>query len=517
MDVARLIHRAAAWHRDRIAIEDGVSGAKLTFRQLEDRSNALANALIGLSERREAHVSILLGNRIEFIETDLAITKAAKVKVPIHYRLTAREREYILEHAAVETLFIDDAEIEWAFDAQRRLPALKNIVVVGPSTKAALSYEALLGAGSTRPPGRDVPADMPNIVLYTSGTTGRPKGAVLTGRSRLAATTNMWLDEIDVRASDGMIHVAPLSHGSGSKIMAYYLRGARNIVLQHFDPEHFLQTAERINGTASFMVPTMVGSLIEVRARATLKRQLRMITYGGSPIAAEKLREAVEAFGPIFVQIYGSSEAPHPVSVLTREDHVITAGKEARLSSAGREVSNVEVRLMDENGNDSEDGLAGEIWIRGENLMAGYLNDPAATAAVMRDGWYRSGDVARRDEDGYLYIVDRLRDMVISGGFNVYPAEVEIALQGHPAVLEAAVIGVPDPHWGEAVKAIVVLRPGSTTSETELIDHCRRVLASYKKPRSVEFVPMLPKGATGKIMKRQLRDKYWNGLGRGVN
>jgi acyl-CoA synthetase (AMP-forming)/AMP-acid ligase II len=314
-----------------------------------------------------------------------------------------------------------------------------------------------------------------------------------------------------------MVHIAPMSHGSGSKILAYFARGARNIPVRKFDPELFLHLVERERATSTFVVPTMISMLHDAaQDRLHDLSSLRDVTYGGAPIAAGVITQARERFGDVFVQVYGSCEAPHPVTVLRKEDHVVAPGQERRLASIGREVAAVDVRVVDADGADVPDGDEGEMVVRGDNVMRGYWDDAAATSAVLRDGWYHTGDVCVRDAEGYYYIVDRARDMVISGGLNVYPAEVELALHRHPAVSECAVVGIPDELWGESILAFVVLKPGSVATEEDIIATARGHLAGYKKPSRVEFVETLPKGPTGKILKRDLRAPYWEGRSRRV-
>ncbi len=240
------------------------------------------------------------------------------------------------------------------------------------------------------------------------------------------------------------------------------------------------------------------------------------ISYGGAPIAPTLLGDALDHFGSVFVQVYGSCEAPHPVMVLRQSAHAVPPGKESRLTSVGREVAMVDIRVVGRDGLDAPTGEQGEMWVRGDNVMQGYWGNEEATAAVLTDGWYHTGDVCVRDDEGFYYIVDRARDMIISGGLNVYPAEVEGALYRHPAVAECAVVGVPDDRWGESVLAFVVLRPGHAATEEDIIDVARRHLAGYKKPRAVTFVADLPKGSTGKILKRELRAPFWEGKARHV-
>ncbi|GAA2591279.1 long-chain fatty acid--CoA ligase [Dactylosporangium fulvum] len=506
-----LVARAAAWFGNRPAVVDGERTA--TFADVERRSNRLANLLVGLGGATGGRVAMLLPNRLESVEIDFGIAKAGRVRVPLNTRLALDERAFILADSGADTLVFDAAEEESVAELRALCPQLRHLIRLGAG-RLGLDYDEALAAAVDRPAGVALAPDAPSFLLYTSGTTGRPKGATATNRSRLAATVNMLADEIDPRPGDGMLHVGSMAHGSGSKVLAHFLRGSRNLPVRSWDPERFLALVARERATHSFLVPTMVAALTDVARRGGQgPESLRAITYGGSPIAPATLGEAIEVFGPRFVQVYGSCEAPHPVLVLPPRDHVPNG---ARLGTAGREVTTIQVRLVGPDGVDVPDGQAGELWVRGPNVMAGYWGRSEADREVFRDGWYRTGDVARRDGDGYLSIVDRMRELIISGGYNVYPAEVEAALARHPGVAEVAVIGVPDDRWGEAVKAIVVRRPGATPSERELVEHCATTLAGYKKPRLIEFVDALPRGSTGKIAKRVLREPYWQGRERHV-
>jgi acyl-CoA synthetase (AMP-forming)/AMP-acid ligase II len=260
------------------------------------------------------------------------------------------------------------------------------------------------------------------------------------------------------------------------------------------------------------MVPTMIESMVEAAATSSDDwSSLTSISYGGAPIAPTRLANALAVMGNRFVQVYGSCEAPHPVLVLTAADHEDTG---TRLASAGRETLGFEIAVVNTDGEPAGDGKAGELLVRGPSLMSGYWNQPTATGEVLQDGWYHTGDVVRRDDDGFVYIVDRARDVIITGGYNVYPAELEAVLARHPGVAEVAVVGVPDDHWGEAVKAIVV--PNGEVDVASILEHCSQLLAGYKRPRSIDLVDSLPRGSTGKILRRDLRDGYWQGRDRRV-
>ncbi|MFI5259966.1 MAG: AMP-binding protein [Candidatus Limnocylindrales bacterium] len=516
MNIPELIDRAGRWYGDSVAVVDGTR--ERTFRLVAERSSRVANALLELSPQAGARVALLMPNRMEFVECDFGIAKAGKVRVPINPRLADDEREYILADSGAETLVFDVEFEDFVSRARQRLPELCNLVAVGGAAAGAKDYEELVASASPATPRLAHEPSAPNFILYTSGTTGRPKGATATNGSRLAATLSMLRDEVDAEACDGMVHLGAMAHGSGSKVLAYFLRGARNITERKFDAERFLHLVETERSTATFVVPTMIAMLVDAaRSRSFDLSALKTISYGGAPIAPEKLQEALETFGNVFVQVYGSCEAPHPILVLRKSEHRVPRGKERRLASIGREVTTSEVRIVGEDGADVADGEHGEMWVRGPNVMRGYWGNPKATAEVLSgDGWYRTGDVAIRDDEGFYYMVDRARDMIISGGLNIYPAEVERAIYTDPAVAEVAVIGVPDERWGESVKAFVVLKQPGTLTELDVIEHARGLLASYKKPRSVEFVDALPKGSTGKILKRELQAPYWEGRARRV-
>ena len=511
-----LIARAAGWYGDRVAVVEG--RRRLSFREVEARSNRLANALLALSPTSGARVALLMNNRLEFVEADFAIVKSGKVKLPINPRLVDREREHLLANSGAQILIAEASFAEFVEGVWPRLPALETVIAIDGPIAGARDYASVLEKASPEAPRITLEEEAASFILYTSGTTGRPKGAVNSNRGRRAATLTMLAEEIDAVAGDAMVHVGSVAHGSGSKILAYYLRGARNVMVGKWDPEAFLRLVGSERATGSFMVPTMMASLCEAASRGGFDfSSLKTISYGGAPIAPARLQEAMQILGNVFVQVYGSCEAPHPLTILTREEHRAAAADPARLATIGRLTHQTAIRLVDAEGREVAAGENGEMQVRGPHVMTGYWENPEATAGVLKDGWYATGDIARHDEQGYFYIVDRSRDMIITGGLNVYPAEVESVLHEHPAIAEVAVVGVPDERWGEAVKAVVVLRSGATASEAELVEHCRARVAGYKKPQSVEFVAELPKGSTGKILKREIRERFWQGVSRRVH
>jgi acyl-CoA synthetase (AMP-forming)/AMP-acid ligase II len=507
--LAALIARSAAWYGGRTAVEDG--RRSLSFAEVNLRSNRLAHALMALAGEPSARVAVLAPNRIELLELDLAIIKAGLVKVPVNVRLRHEERTHVLASSGASVLVFDAAEEDAVAAVTGTLDGRVALVRMGEGA-LGLGYEDMLAAASAERPDSPAAEDDPTLILYTSGTTGQPKGATTTFRARLTSTINMLASEIDPRVGDGMAHVGSMAHGSGSKVLAHFVRGSRNVPIPKWDPDAFLRLATELRLTHSFMVPTMIDALVEAARGTDLADcPLHSITYGGAPIAPVRLAAALDVFGPRFVQVYGSCEAPHPVLVLPRHEHEDVGD---RLSSAGREAVAVETKIVRTDGSPADQGETGELLVKGPTVMCGYWDEPAASDEVLQDGWYHTGDVVRRDDEGYVHVVDRARDVIITGGFNVYPAELEAVLVRHPSVAEVAVVGVPDERWGEAVKAIVVARD-EVTPDT-ILDHCRDLLANYKRPKSVEIVDALPRSSNGKILRRELRDRYWEAQARRV-
>jgi long-chain acyl-CoA synthetase len=519
--LARLITQASWEHRHRTALvcED----RRLTFAETEELSNRIASGLIRLGVQKGERVGVLLANSPEFVCTDFALIKAGLVRVPLNPRLAPPEIEFIVQNCRAAVLVFSEDYTPVVEQIRQNLPHVRHFLCVGQSAPAwAQPFRSLVAAGSPEPVAVPVTDDDPYMILYTSGTTGRPKGAVTNFRSRWVTLFHVFANEGFITKHDVMLHLASLAHGSGTKVLPHYVKGAVNVLMPKFSVEEFCRLVERERVTTTWMVPTTITMLLDFPGRTKYDlSSLKTIIYAGAPMPTERLKEALRTFGPIFVQVYGLSEAPQPDLVLPKEDHVLegTEAQLRRLSSAGRPALGVEVRVVRPDGTDVTPGSdeIGEIILRGEHIMTEYWERPDATAEAIRDGWFYTGDLAKVDEDGYIYIVDRSKDMIISGGYNVYPREVEEALYQHPAVKECAVIGVPDPVWGEAVKACVALRPGMTATAEELIAHCGKLLAGYKKPKSVDFLEELPKSPNGKILKKVLREPYWQGYQRQVN
>lgn len=513
----RLVERSLTQFATRTALID--HNRRLTYGVLAKRSAALANALLEFGASGERPVAALLPNENRMVEIDVAAMRAGICRVAIGTRLTADECRYIINHSRSAVL-VTTPEL-WEKIRSAEVGDLKKVILVGCPTASGFEcdYETIVDSSSenlTVPP---VSAVHPAYLLYTSGTTGRPKGAAHSHGGRVAALVNMLAAELHADSTSVMVHVGPLSHGSGSKVLSFLALGATNLILPKFEPELMARAIEKNRGTHSFMVPTMLQMLLESgpQIRETI-RGLSQISFGGAPITNSLFGRALEEFGPILTQVYGSCEAPHPITVLEPADYIHLRDPSVMAQSAGRASCGTDIAILDDSGRSLEPGEEGELHVSGAHLMLGYWRDNAATAEVFsRPGWYSTGDIARLDEDGFVYFHDRKRDLVITGGLNVYPSEVERVLAEHPNVREVAVVGAPDPLWGEAVVACIVPHDKNSVREDELIAWVASRLAGYKKPKRIVLMDELPKGSTNKVLKRELKASFWTGQDRLVN
>jgi len=524
MNVKHLIDRAVREYPNHMAVV--YKDIRRTFRELDRRVNSLARALRSLGLRKGDRVGILLRNCCEFIEIDFALSKTGIVRVPLNARLTGSDHEYMLNDAEAETLIYGEGFREVVKAIRPRLQRVKRFIEVSEGLSRedrseALDYEALIQANpSDETPQAEIDEEDLHTLFYTSGTTGKPKGAMLTQKSWANVAINLLLDYGPVTESDVILNTQPLSHGAGFFVLPYFVRGATNVLIPEFKPSLVFETIEREKVTVLKLVPSMLYQLLDAPEKTRYNlTSLHSIIYGGSPIAVPRLIEALRFFGQKLVQLYGQAEAPMCISTLSKSDHLLEGSPEVlkRLSSAGKPCVNVEVRVVNEEGKDLRPGEVGEVIVRGYHIMKGYWKLPEATAEVLRDGWVHTGDLGYFDEGGFLFLVDRKRDVIISGAFNIYPKEIEDVIVTHPKVKEAAVIGVPDEKWGEAVKAVVVPKEGVEIDPEEIIEHCRQHLASFKKPKSVDFVKELPRNPYGKVQKTVLREPYWKGLDRRIH
>jgi acyl-CoA synthetase (AMP-forming)/AMP-acid ligase II len=509
-----------AWAADRYGTREAVvDGARrFSFREVHRRTNRLANALVGLGCGVGDRAALLLPNRAEVVETLLGASKAGCARVALNTRQAIPEHAFILNDSGAAVLVVDQAFRELVPPLREQCPSLRHVIGVGWGERDVLDYDLLLDQASDRNPAVEVRPDDLERVFYTSGTSGRPKGVINTFRTFQACLRTFFLNvEYRLGSQDSMVHAGPLTHAPGNYVYPYLARGARNIILPRFEPGLLLATVERERATTLLLVPTMLTFLLESDERSRYDlRSLHTINYGAAPTPEALICRGIEAFGPIFRQHYGLGEAHQPITVLRPDEHALDGPARRRLASCGKPALGVELRVVGDEGEEAKVGEVGEVCLRGDNVMPGYWRNPAATAEAIRDGWLHTGDVARQDEEGYLYIVDRKKDMIISGGFNVYPREVEEVLYQHPAVQDAAVFGIPDERWGEAVMAAVVLRSGCQATANDLRAFCAGKIAGYKRPRAIEFLASLPTNAAGKVLKRTLREPYWQGHERQV-
>ena len=512
MNIASFLAKSATHYPDRPAILCGPQA--YTYREFYRRACSIGGELLRRGLRRGDRVAFALHNCPAVLESIFGCFAAGLVVVPMNARLHAKEMGYIVRSSGARVLIHGSAftaeidrhigefgEAEWRFE------------VGGDS--ALESYDTLLNSTAPLDAPVDVTSEDASWLFYTSGTTGRPKGATWTHRTGRIVVMNYLADVYNITDDDVVLHAAPLSHGSGIVALPAVARGAKNIILDatSFSPELLFGTIEKHQVShIAFLAPTQIVAILEKYDRERFDLgSLRAVCYGGAPIYLEHLKTAMAVFGPIFAQIYGQGEAPITITGLTREMHArFAATDDPRLGSAGLARTDVEVRVVDADGIPLAPGEAGEIVARGDIVMRGYWDNPEATTAAIRRGWLHTGDVGMFDANGYLFLLDRTKDMIVSGGNNVYSREVEEVLITHPAVANVVVIGIPDEYWGEAVHAVVVREPGAQASERELIDYCGESLAGYKKPKAVEFVDDLPVSAYGKVLRREVRDRYWS-------
>ncbi len=514
--LAYMIERSAQYYRQNTAL---ISEENLmTFEDVHKASNSFSNAFQKLGVKKGERVGVLLPNSSPYCIVDFALIKSGLVRLPLNTRLTASEIEYIINDSGTTVLVYGSDYEKKVNEIRNKIPTVKHFICQGNENSSDLSYEKLLDQNSGENNYVDTNSDDLFQILYTSGTTGKPKGAVTDVRSRISSLNNVFIDELNIKPNDAMLHVASLAHGGGTKVLPHFVKGATNILMPKFSIGEFFNLVEKYKVTTTWMVPTMISMLIEFENLNDYDfSSLNTIIYAGAPMPVATLKRAIDVFGNIFVQVYGLSEAPNPDLVLTKNDHITGLYEKPRiLASAGREILNARVLLVDEEGKEVPTGEIGEVIISGDNIMKEYWGLVEATRETIRNGWLYTGDLAKKDEEGYVFIVDRRKDMVISGGYNIYPREIEEVLYQHSSVLEATVFGVPDEKWGESVKACVALRQGETATSEELIEYCQKYLASYKKPKSIDFLDELPKSSNGKILKRELRDQYWKAYDRQV-
>jgi len=507
---ADIIYRNALLHPDREALIAGAE--RVTFAEFNARVNSLIHALQSMGVNKGDILGVLSWNCLDYIYVFGAAMKGGFIISPFNCRLQADELDYLINYSEANTLFVGPEFVEMADRLRPRIPRVKNFISFEVSAPNMVCQRDLLVNFTQEEPEVQVEEDDPLYIFYTSGTTGVPKGALYTHRCAIDDARTRAL-EMSLRAGDKNVMMMPLFHvgGADSTRVLFYM-GGTSIIIKDFDPLTVLKTIQDEKATDIQIVPTHLAAFL---ALPDVKKydvsSLKRIYYTASPMPVELLKRGIEMWGFIFCQGYGLTETGPNVSMLHEEEHRVLYGsaqEQGILASAGQPNVGVQVRVVDQDDNDVEVGEVGEIVVKSKQIMVEWWHKPEETRSTVVDGWLHTGDIGRFDQNGYIYIVDRKKDMICSGGENIYPREVEEILYQHPAVLEAAVIGIPDPYWVEKVHAVISLKKGASLTAEEVINFCKGKIARYKAPKSVEFVVSLPKNPSGKILKRELREKY---------
>lgn len=518
MYITQGLHRALQQKPEAVAIR--FAGHERTYKAFIERVARLAGALRSLGMETSDRVAMLALNSDRYFEYQFGVPWGGGVLNPCNIRWSAAEIIYSLQDSESSIVIVDDTFSAMAGQIVKEVKSLRHVVYAGQGETPAgmLCYDDLLAASE---PVDDVCRRGDDLagVFYTGGTTGFPKGVMLNHRN-LCASAMTGLAEGMVQAGRTYLHAAPMFHLADMGIaLMHWMCGNTHAVVPAFAPEAVLASIARDRVTDMLLVPTMIQMLVDHPAMkdAPDLSSLKRITYGASPISEAVLDRAMAALpGVEFVQAYGMTELSPIATVNHAWYHTAEGRKEGKLRSAGRASLGTEVKIVDEEGNEVPRGTVGEVAVRGPNVMQGYWNNPAQTAAAIRNGWMHTGDGAYMDDEGFIFIVDRLKDMIISGGENIFSAEVENAIAQHHAVAACAVIGIPDAAWGESVHAVIVTKPGATPTPEDIISHCKSLIAGYKCPRSVAFVDGLPLSGAGKILKNKLRESFWEDRERNV-
>lgn len=485
---------------------------RVRYRQLDERVNRLTNALVSKGLKKGEPIGLLMPNRLEMLEIFFAGAKIGAVNVPVNTRLAAKEIAYIMNNAEVKILFLTENFMETMETIKKDLPSVEDYILIGrPGSGSYKDYESFMASGSTTPPRVRLQDDDTAFIIYTAGTTGKPKGVLLSHKNLIvnAITNNQETALSLLRRPDlpsippKVLSITPFFHIAAILGLIKTMVSLTPVVIKDFDPLELLKAIEAEKITLLFLVPAMWAMVMDhPDFKKYDVRSLRTAAYGAD-ITPNALKERIlESFpNAALYEAFGQTEMTATAVLMKHQDALRKEG------SVGQPLSNVEVRIVDDSMNDVGVDEVGEIVYRAPSLFQGYYKNPEETKKAFEGGWFHSGDLVRRDAEGFIYVVDRKKDMIISGGENIYSAEVEAVLLTHPKVKEAAVVGVPDPKWGEAVKAFVSLKPGLEATAEEVIQFCLENLARFKRPKFVEFVPALPRSATGKVLKREMREQ----------
>ena len=515
-----IIYRNALLYSENTAFKCGEES--LTFFQFNESVNRLIHALKSHGAQKGDVLGILAWNCLEFTQVYGAAMKGGFIASPLNARLKADELDYLINYSETHTLFVGPQLVDLVNELRPRIPHVKQFVSIGCVAPGMIPYEDFVVSQSQAEPDVQVTEDDPVFIFYTSGTTGVPRGALYT-QGRAMDDTRRFPAALCVEQGDKQIQIMPLFHVGGAKnLWGYFFAAATNVIMPRisFDPEATLQAIHDEKATDIHIVPTHLAAFLALPHVDDYELgSLKRMFYAASPMPLELLKRGMEKWGPIFLQFYGATEDGPNVTYLSKQQHQLVISNPERakiLGSAGFPHIGVHVRIVSEAGEDLDPGQVGEIVVKSKATMLKWWRKPEETSQTIVDGWVHTGDMGVYDEEGYIYIVDRKKDMIVSGGENIFPREVEELLYEHPAVLEAAVFGIPDPYWVEKVHAVVVLKTGYQPTEKEIIDFCKEKLARFKAPKSLEFALEIPKNPAGKILKKQLRAKYWEGVDRKI-
>ena len=509
--------RGHRYYPDRACLID--AAGELGYREVARRSHRSANALIAGGLRPGDRVAILSANGSRAFEAWIGAARAGGVWVGLAALASAEENAYVIAQRGAAWLFYEQRFQPAIAQIRARCPALRHLVCLDGEGADAPSFEDFIAGQPDRAPELADERDAVISHFTSGGTTGRPKGAMWSNLIWEAWCANVYA-HLPIGKPPVHLVATSMAHGAGVFAWPAMAFGGTTVCLPKADPLAVMEAIDRHGVTHTFMPPTLIYMMLaHPRAREFDYSTLDYFIYGGAPMSADKVAEAIDLFGPCMTQIYGQAECPCTIGILTPADHVealADPAKRHRLLSCGRPPVFVEVEMMDDDGNLLPTGEWGEIVVRGSFVSLGYFDDPEGSAAIRAHGWHHTGDIGHKDEDGFVYIVDRKKDMIISGGLNVFPIEIERVIWSHPAVQDCAVIGVPDEKWGEAVKAVVELKPGERVSGDALIALCKRELSAYKAPKTVEFWDALPRSGVGKVLKRKVRERFWTGRARKI-
>ncbi|MGE0659998.1 MAG: class I adenylate-forming enzyme family protein [Reyranellaceae bacterium] len=500
----------------RNCLHDGSRG--WTYREISGWTHRIANGLLGLGLKRQQVASVYSPNHANAYAALLGIVRAGLSWAPVNARNGIDENIYILNNVDCSCLFYHSSFEHYLPRLRAECPKIRHYICIDQAGADAPFLMDWMAAQPERAP--DLPDDPDEICFVASsgGTTGRPKGVLITNRVIETMNAN-FLACMPLTEPPVHLMVAPMTHAAGVCSFPMLAYGGTNIFMPQADPLSIMENIQRFKVTHVYMPPTLIYMMLaHPRVREFDYSSLRNLVYASAPMSADKLVEAVEVFGPVLTQTYGQAEACMICTFFSPAEHVeaIGSNKRHRLTSCGRTTPFMRLEIMDDDGNLLSRGERGEVVVRGGLVMKGYYKNPEATAEASKFGWHHTGDIGVIDEDGFVYIVDRKKDMIISGGFNIYPSELEQVIWSHPAVQDCAVIGVPDEKWGEAVKAVIELKPGATATEAEILALCRDRLGGMKTPKSVEFIDTLPRSPVGKVLKKDLRARYWQGRERAI-